>query len=103
ILLSLQLREPATAVAFQGLVREAGGAGGPLLAGPAGPGAGGGAGGGGGGVGHRLVRLRWYGQLARERPLLYGIVHAVPDPVMLTDSEGRIVVARSEGHTSELR
>ena len=99
ILLSLQLREPATAVAFQGLVRETGGAGGLLLASPAGPetarvlewlael------------LGHRLVLLRWYGQLARERTLLYGIVNAVPDPVMLTDSEGRIVVANSRAES----
>ena len=92
---SLQLRGPAAAAAFQGLVGNERGPGGLLLASPASPetarvlewlael------------LGHRLVRLRWYQQLARDRTRLYGIVNAVPDPVMLTDSAGRLVVANS--------
>ena len=46
-------------------------------------------------LGHRLVRPRFYGRLLRERGLLYSIINAVPDAILLTDSEGRIVVANS--------
>ena len=96
---SLQLRGPAAAVAFHGLEGEERGPAGLLLASPATPetarvlewlael------------LGHRLVRLLWYRQLARDRTLLYGIVNAVPDPVMLTDSEGRLVIANSRAES----
>ena len=92
---SLQLQGLAAAVAFEGRIGEERRPGGLLLASPATPetahvlewladv------------LGHRLVRLLWYRQLARDRTRLYGIVNAVPDPVMLTDSEGRLVVANS--------
>ncbi len=46
-------------------------------------------------LGHRLVRPRFYGRLMQERSLLYSIVNAVPDAILLTDSEGRIVVANA--------
>jgi PAS domain S-box-containing protein len=50
-------------------------------------------------LGHRLIRMRWQKRLARERSLLYGIVNAVVDPVMLTDSEGRLVIANSRAES----
>jgi PAS domain S-box-containing protein len=50
-------------------------------------------------LGHRLIRTRWQKRLARERSLLYGIVNAVADPVMLTDSEGRLVIANSRAES----
>ena len=50
-------------------------------------------------LGHRLVRMRWHRRLARERSLLYGIVNAVADPVMLTDSEGRLIIANSRAES----
>ena len=96
---SLQLGAPAVAVAFQGLIGEERRPGGVLLASPASPetarvvewlaev------------LGHRLVRLLWYRQLARDRTLLYGIVNAVPDPVILTDSEGRLIIANSRAES----
>jgi signal transduction histidine kinase len=34
-------------------------------------------------------------RLRRERTLLYGIINAVTDPLLLTDTEGRLVVANS--------
>ena len=96
---SLQLGGPAVAVAFQGLVGEERRPGGVLLASPASPetarvlewlaev------------LGHRLVRLLWYRQLTRDRTLLFGIVNAVPDPVILTDSEGRLIIANSRAES----
>ena len=96
---SLQLGAPAVAVAFQGLVGEERRPGGVLLASPASPetarvlewlaev------------LGHRLVRLLWYRQLTRDRSLLFGIVNAVPDPVILTDSEGRLIIANSRAES----
>ena len=96
---SLQLGGPAVAVAFQGLVGEERRPGGVLLASPDSPetarvlewlaev------------LGHRLVRLLWYRQLTRDRTLLFGIVNAVPDPVILTDSEGRLIIANSRAES----
>ena len=96
---SLQLGGPAVAVAFQGLVGEERRPGGVLLASPASAetarvlewlaev------------LGHRLVRLLWYRQLTRDRTLLFGIVNAVPDPVILTDSEGRLIIANSRAES----
>ena len=96
---SLQLGGPAVAVAFQGLIGEERRPGGVLLASPASPetarvlewlaev------------LGHRLVRLLWYRQLTRDRTLLFGIVNAVPDPVILTDSEGRLIIANSRAES----
>jgi signal transduction histidine kinase len=96
---SLQLGAPAVAVAFQGLIGEERRPGGVLLASPASPetarvlewlaev------------LGHRLVRLLWYRQLTRDRTLLFGIVNAVPDPVILTDSEGRLIIANSRAES----
>ncbi len=46
-------------------------------------------------LGHRLVRPRFYGRLVRERGLLHSIINTVPDAILLTDSEGRIVIANS--------
>src|SRR5262249_5385023 len=46
-------------------------------------------------LGHRLVRPRFYGRLVRERGLLHTIINTVPDAILLTDSEGRIVIANS--------
>jgi signal transduction histidine kinase len=46
-------------------------------------------------LGHRLVRPRFYGRLVRERALLHSIINAVPDAILLTDSENRIVIANS--------
>jgi signal transduction histidine kinase len=34
-------------------------------------------------------------RLARERSLLYGIINAVPDPILLTDTEGRMIIANA--------
>ena len=96
---SLQLGGPAVAVAFQGLIGEERRPGGVLLASPDSPetarvlewlaev------------LGHRLVRLLWYRQLTRDRTLLFGIVNAVPDPVILTDSEGRLIIANSRAES----
>ncbi|HEV8310757.1 MAG TPA: ATP-binding protein [Methylomirabilota bacterium] len=50
-------------------------------------------------LGHRLVRPRFYGRLVRERALLQRVVNAVLDPVMLTDAEGRLVIANSRAET----
>jgi PAS domain S-box-containing protein len=50
-------------------------------------------------LGHRLVRPRFYGRLMRERGLLYSIINTVPDGILLTDSEGRIVIANSRAET----
>src|SRR5262245_22992705 len=46
-------------------------------------------------LGHRLVRPRFYGRLVWERSLLYRIINAVSDAILLTDSEGRIVIANT--------
>jgi PAS domain S-box-containing protein len=46
-------------------------------------------------LGHRLVRPRFYGRLVRERSLLHGIINAVPDAILLTDSENRIAIANT--------
>src|SRR5262245_2662007 len=46
-------------------------------------------------LGHRLVRPRFYGRLMWERSLLHRIINAVSDAILLTDSEGRIVIANS--------
>jgi signal transduction histidine kinase len=50
-------------------------------------------------LGHRLVRMRRQRGLARERSLLYSIVNAVPDPVMLTDNEGRLIIANGRAES----
>ncbi len=50
-------------------------------------------------LGHRLIRMRWQRRAARERSLLYNIVNAVADPVMLTDSEGRLIIANSRAES----
>ena len=50
-------------------------------------------------LGHRLIRMRWQRRLAGERSLLYNIVNAVADPVMLTDSEGRLIIANSRAES----
>jgi signal transduction histidine kinase len=99
VLQALPFRGPLVAVPFQGMVggeRVLGG----LLVGSPGPPA--------GArdlqwvaevLGHRLIRTRWRRRLARERSLLYSIVNAVADPVMLTDSEGRLVIANSRAES----
>jgi len=53
-------------------------------------------------LGHRLARLRSsHGiadaerRLRRERALLYSIINAVPDPILLTDTEGRMIIANT--------
>ena len=46
-------------------------------------------------LGNRVIRTRWLRRVARERSLLYSILNAVPDPVMLTDSEGRLLIANT--------
>jgi PAS domain S-box-containing protein len=50
-------------------------------------------------LGHRLVRPRFYGRLMRERSLLHSIINTVPDAILLTDSEGRIVIANHRAET----
>jgi PAS domain S-box-containing protein len=50
-------------------------------------------------LGHRFVRPRFYGRLARERSLLHNIINAVPDAILLTDSDGRIVIANNRAET----
>ncbi len=99
VLQALPFRGPLVAVPFQGMAggeRVLGG----LLVGSPGPPA--------GArdlqwvaevLGHRLIRTRWRRRLARERSLLYSIVNAVADPVMLTDSEGRLVIANSRAES----
>jgi PAS domain S-box-containing protein len=45
---------------------------------------------------HKVARLRVMRRmrkLERERALLHGIIDAVPDPIMLTDAEGRLLIA----------
>jgi len=51
-------------------------------------------------LGRRLARLRSLlalavteRRLAREKTLLYSVINAVPDPVLLTDTEGRMLLA----------
>ena len=46
-------------------------------------------------LGNRVIRTRWLRRVARERSLLYSILNAVPDPIMLTDSEGRLIIANT--------
>ena len=96
---SLPLRNPMVAVPFQGVASGERTVGGLLLGSPGTPAAardlqwlaev----------LGHRLVRMRWLRRLARERSLLYSIVNAVADPVMLTDSEGRLIIANSRAES----
>ncbi len=57
-------------------------------------------------LGHRLVRLRSMLLLAEgerrfrhERALLQGLINAVPDPILLTDAEGRLVVANARAES----
>src|SRR5438105_6803982 len=38
-------------------------------------------------------------RLHRERGLLYGIINAVTDPILLTDADGRIIIANSRAET----
>src|SRR5690242_20177245 len=38
-------------------------------------------------------------RLQRERGLLYGIINAVSDPILLTDADGRIIIANSRAET----
>jgi len=38
-------------------------------------------------------------RLQRERGLLYGIINAVIDPILLTDADGRIIIANSRAET----
>ena len=38
-------------------------------------------------------------RLQRERGLLYGIINAVIDPILLTDGDGRIIIANSRAET----
>jgi PAS domain S-box-containing protein len=54
----------------------------------------------------KLARLRMLAlatdadkQLHKERAILYSIINAVPDPIILTDAEGRMVVANSRAET----
>ncbi len=44
-------------------------------------------------LGHQLVRLRGIRRLTRERSVLNSITNLVPDPILQTDAEGRLVVA----------
>jgi PAS domain S-box-containing protein len=46
-------------------------------------------------LGHRLARPQSYGRLLRERGLLGRILNAVPDAVLLTDAEGRMLMSNS--------
>jgi signal transduction histidine kinase len=46
-------------------------------------------------LGHRLARPQSYGRLARERNLRTYLLDAVPDAVLLTDTEGRMLIANS--------
>lgn len=54
------------------------------------------------GLGHKLARLQYHRatseaerRFRREHSLLYSIVNAVSDPILLTDTEGRILVANA--------
>ncbi|HET7341335.1 MAG TPA: ATP-binding protein [Methylomirabilota bacterium] len=38
-------------------------------------------------------------RLQRERGLLYGIINAVTDPILLTDADGRIIIANARAET----
>jgi PAS domain S-box-containing protein len=44
---------------------------------------------------HRLVRPRYYGRLARDRSWLTTIINAVPDAILLTDADGRMILANN--------
>jgi PAS domain S-box-containing protein len=53
-------------------------------------------------LGHKLKSLRSWraiadseGRLRRERSLLYDIIDSVPDPILLTDAEGRLRIANA--------
>jgi signal transduction histidine kinase len=53
-------------------------------------------------LGHRVARLRSTRGIAdaerrlrRERALLYNVINAVPDPVLLTDTGGRMIIANA--------
>jgi signal transduction histidine kinase len=51
-------------------------------------------------LGHQLRRLRTpqalsESRLGQERMLLYSIINAVTDPILLTDTEGRLLIANS--------
>jgi PAS domain S-box-containing protein len=46
-------------------------------------------------LGQRLVRLSWYRRILRERTLLHSLINAVPDPILLTNAEGRMAIANS--------
>ena len=58
-------------------------------------------------LGQRLLQLKTQERLAaaerrvsRERELLENLINAVPDPVLLTDTEGRIILSNSRAETS---
>ena len=44
-------------------------------------------------IGHKLARLQWQRRLVRERAQLEAIVDAVSDPVLFTDSQGKLIIA----------
>jgi signal transduction histidine kinase len=46
-------------------------------------------------LGHRLARPQSYGRLTRERNLRTNLLDAVPDAVLLTDTEGRMLIANT--------
>jgi signal transduction histidine kinase/PAS domain-containing protein len=51
-------------------------------------------------LGEKLLRLRSGGVMAekqfrRERALLYSVINAVTDPILLTDTEGKLIIANA--------
>jgi signal transduction histidine kinase/PAS domain-containing protein len=48
---------------------------------------------------HYEQRLELDHRLGRERSLLYSIINAVTDPILLTDTEGRLVIANTRALT----
>ena len=99
VLQALPFRGPIVTVPFQGVAGEERLVGGLLVASPGTPAVARDLQWVAEGLGHRLIRMRWQRRLARERSLLYNIVNAVADPVMLTDSEGRLIIANSRAES----
>jgi signal transduction histidine kinase len=52
---------------------------------------------------HQILRQQAFAEgdrrQSRERTLLYGIINAVTDPILLTDTEGRLLIANSRALT----
>jgi signal transduction histidine kinase len=57
-------------------------------------------------LGEKLARLHAQTQIAesekrlqKQRSLLYGVINAVPDPILLTDAESRLIVANARAES----